>query len=100
MGASTEQHPWGRSEGPAKARPSVGWLVQTGGLLRCTTALGYPGTLDGSAALHRWLHKAIMPQLADNGGHVPQILVHGKPGAAHRARRVRGQLRNASCEAE
>jgi hypothetical protein len=40
------------------------------------TELGYTGKLDGAAALHLWLHKAVMQKLADNGGQVPQALRH------------------------
>jgi len=61
MGTSTEQQPWGRSEGQAKARPSVGWLVQTGGLLRCTTDLGVArqtGRVSGAASLAPQSHHA------------------------------------------
>ncbi|MEP7221205.1 MAG: DUF3597 domain-containing protein [Novosphingobium sp.] len=33
--------------------------------------LGYSGTLDGSAEMNIWLHKATMRELAKNGGKVP-----------------------------
>ena len=33
--------------------------------------LGYTGTRDGSAEMNIWLHRAVMRQLAANGGHVP-----------------------------
>ena len=33
--------------------------------------LGYTGTLEGSAEMNIWLHKAVMRELAKNGGHVP-----------------------------
>lgn len=36
--------------------------------------LGYTGTLDGSAEMNLWLHKAVMRKLAENGGKVPQDL--------------------------
>ena len=35
------------------------------------TELGYTGTKDGSAEMNIWLHKAVMRQLAANGGKVP-----------------------------
>ncbi|MFC7536764.1 DUF3597 domain-containing protein [Sphingomonas sp. GCM10030256] len=33
--------------------------------------LGYTGATDGSAEMNIWLHKAVMRQLAANGGKVP-----------------------------
>jgi 3-oxoacyl-ACP reductase-like protein len=36
--------------------------------------LGYTGALDGSAAMNIWLHKAVMRELAKNGGKVPAEL--------------------------
>ena len=36
--------------------------------------LGYTGTLDGSAEMNIWLHKAVMRELAANGGKVPADL--------------------------
>jgi 3-oxoacyl-ACP reductase-like protein len=33
--------------------------------------LGYTGELDGSAEMNIWLHKAVMRELAKNGGKVP-----------------------------
>lgn len=33
--------------------------------------LGYTGTLEGSAEMNMWLHKAVMRELAANGGKVP-----------------------------
>lgn len=38
------------------------------------TELGYTGTLDGSAEMNIWLHKAVMRELAANGGKVPADL--------------------------
>jgi len=35
------------------------------------TELGYTGTKDGSAEMNIWLHKAVMRELAANGGKVP-----------------------------
>ena len=36
--------------------------------------LGYTGELDGSAEMNIWLHKAVMRELAANGGKVPADL--------------------------
>ncbi len=36
--------------------------------------LGYGGALDGSAEMNIWLHRAVMRQLAENGGRVPDSL--------------------------
>lgn len=36
--------------------------------------LGYIGTLGGSAEMNIWLHKAVMRELAKNGGKVPAEL--------------------------
>jgi hypothetical protein len=36
--------------------------------------LGYGGALDGSAEMNTWLHRAVMRQLAENGGRVPDSL--------------------------
>ncbi|MCI4588640.1 DUF3597 domain-containing protein [Sphingobium sp. BYY-5] len=38
------------------------------------TELGYTGALDGSAEMNIWLHKAVMRELAKNGGKVPTAL--------------------------
>ena len=40
------------------------------------TDLNYTGELDGSAAMNIWLHKEVMKKLAENGGKVPQELLH------------------------
>ncbi len=39
------------------------------------TELGYSGALDGSAEMNIWLHKAVMRELAANGGIVPAELL-------------------------
>ena len=39
------------------------------------TELGYTGALDGSAEMNIWLHKAVMRELAANGGKVPAELL-------------------------
>lgn len=36
--------------------------------------LGYTGARDGSAEMNIWLHKAVMRELARNGGKVPAAL--------------------------
>jgi 3-oxoacyl-ACP reductase-like protein len=36
--------------------------------------LGYTGELEGSAEMNMWLHKAVMRELAANGGKVPAEL--------------------------
>ena len=38
------------------------------------TELGYTGEFDGSAEMNIWLHKAVMRELAANGGKVPADL--------------------------
>jgi 3-oxoacyl-ACP reductase-like protein len=38
------------------------------------TELGYTGATDGSAEMNIWLHKAVMKELARNGGKVPSNL--------------------------
>jgi len=38
------------------------------------TELGYTGAKDGSAEMNIWLHKAVMQELAKNGGKVPAAL--------------------------
>ncbi|MGQ2932103.1 MAG: DUF3597 domain-containing protein, partial [Sphingopyxis sp.] len=38
------------------------------------TELGYTGALDGSAEMNIWLIKAVMRELAANGGTVPADL--------------------------
>jgi hypothetical protein len=37
--------------------------------------LGYTGELNGSAEMNIWLHKAVMRELAKNGGMVPASLL-------------------------
>ena len=39
------------------------------------TELGYTGAKDGSAEMNIWLHKAVMRELAANGGKVPADLL-------------------------
>lgn len=40
------------------------------------TELNYSGAKDGSAEINIWLHKAVMQNLAENGGKVPESLKH------------------------
>lgn len=40
------------------------------------TELGYTGPKDGSAEMNMWLHKAVLQELAKNGGKVPANLTH------------------------
>ncbi len=40
------------------------------------TELGYTGDKNGSAEMNIWLHKAVMTQLAANGGKVPTGLTN------------------------
>jgi hypothetical protein len=39
------------------------------------TELGYSGAKDGSAEMNIWLQKAVMRQLAENGGKVPASMM-------------------------
>lgn len=38
--------------------------------------MGYSGDSSDSAAMNIWLHKKVMEKLAENGGKVPQELLH------------------------
>lgn len=38
--------------------------------------LNYTGDMNDSAAMNMWLHKQVMKKLAENGGKVPQDLLH------------------------
>jgi hypothetical protein len=38
--------------------------------------LHYTGDMNDSAAMNIWLHKQVMSKLAENGGQVPQELLH------------------------
>jgi len=38
--------------------------------------LGYTGERDGSAEMNIWLHKAVMKELAKNGGKVPADMLY------------------------
>ena len=39
------------------------------------TEFGYTGELNGSAEMNIWLQKAVMKELAANGGHIPADLL-------------------------
>ena len=68
----------------AKMHPGLNWrtsIVDMMKLLELDSSLanrkelaqqlGYGGALDGSAEMNLWLHKAVMNELAKNGGLVP-----------------------------
>lgn len=68
----------------AKMHPGLNWrtsIVDMMKLLELDSSLdhrkelaqelGYTGDLDGSAEMNIWLHKAVMNELAKNGGLVP-----------------------------
>lgn len=68
----------------AKMHPGLNWrtsIVDMMKLLELDSSLanrkelaqelGYTGELDGSAEMNLWLHKAVMNELAKNGGLVP-----------------------------
>ena len=38
--------------------------------------LGYTGDMNDSASMNVWLHKQVMQKLAENGGKVPDSLLH------------------------
>lgn len=38
--------------------------------------LGYTGDMNDSATMNVWLHKEVMRKLAENGGKVPEDLLH------------------------
>jgi hypothetical protein len=38
--------------------------------------LHYTGDMNDSAGMNIWLHKQVMSKLAENGGKVPQELLH------------------------
>ena len=75
-------------EGIAKTHPEkLNWKVSIVDLMKLlgidsslanrkelATELGYTGELDGSAEMNIWLHKAVMRELAANGGKVPADL--------------------------
>ena len=70
-----------------KGNPDLNWRISIVDLMKLlgidssldnrkelATELGYTGTTDGSAEMNIWLHKAVMKELAKNGGKVPSNL--------------------------
>jgi 3-oxoacyl-ACP reductase-like protein len=68
----------------AKGNPDLNWKSSIVDLMKLldldssldnrkelATELGYTGAKDGSAEMNLWLHKAVMQELAKNGGTVP-----------------------------
>ena len=68
----------------AKGNPDLNWRTSIVDLLKLigldssldhrkelATELGYTGAKDGSAEMNIWLHRAVMRELAKNGGKVP-----------------------------
>jgi hypothetical protein len=68
----------------AKGNPDLNWRSSIVDLMKLldldssldnrkalATELGYAGAKDGSAEMNIWLHKAVMAELAKNGGKVP-----------------------------
>jgi hypothetical protein len=71
----------------AKGNPDLNWRTSIVDLMKLldldsslanrkelATELGYTGATDGSAEMNIWLHKAVMRELANNGGTVPADL--------------------------
>jgi len=71
----------------AKGNPDLNWRSSIVDLMKLigldssldhrkelATELGYTGAKDGSAEMNIWLHKAVMRELAKNGGKVPANL--------------------------
>ena len=71
----------------AKGNPDLNWRSSIVDLMKLigldssldhrkelATELGYTGAKDGSAEMNIWLHKAVMRELAKNGGKVPATL--------------------------
>lgn len=67
-----------------KGNPNLNWRTSVADLMRLldldpslenrkelARELGYTGATDGSAEMNIWLYKAVMKQLAANGGNVP-----------------------------
>lgn len=70
-----------------KGNPALNWKTSIVDLMKLldldssldnrkelATELGYTGAKDGSAEMNIWLHKAVMRELAANGGTVPADL--------------------------
>lgn len=71
----------------SKGNPALNWRTSIVDLMKLldldssldhrkelATELGYAGAKDGSAEMNIWLHKAVMKELAKNGGKVPAAL--------------------------
>jgi hypothetical protein len=71
----------------SKGNPDLNWRTSIVDLMKLlgldssldnrkelATELGYTGDKDGSAEMNIWLHKAVMRELARNGGKVPASL--------------------------
>jgi len=71
----------------SKGNPDLNWRTSIVDLMKLlgldssldnrkelATELGYTGPKDGSAEMNIWLHRAVMRELAKNGGKVPASL--------------------------
>jgi hypothetical protein len=77
-------------EGLAASKPGLDWKVSIVDLLKLlgidssyearkelATELGCPANLmNDSASMNVWLHKTVLQKIAENGGNVPQSLLH------------------------
>ena len=73
-----------------KSKPDLDWKVSIVDLLKLldlpsdfnsrkelATELGCPANLMGdSASMNTWLHKMVLQKIAENGGNIPQSLLH------------------------
>ena len=77
-------------DGLAKSHPGCDWKVSIADLLQLlgldnsyaarkelATELGCPANLmSDSASMNTWLHKTVLQKLAENGGNIPESLLH------------------------
>jgi hypothetical protein len=77
-------------ESLAKSKPGLDWKVSIVDLLKLlgldssfnarkelASELGCPANLmNDSAAMNTWLHKTVLQKIAENGGNIPQSLLH------------------------
>jgi len=77
-------------EGLAKSKPGLDWKVSIVDLLtllgiessfaarkELAVELGCPADLmNDSASMNTWLHKTVLQKIAENGGNIPQTLLH------------------------
>jgi hypothetical protein len=77
-------------DGLAKSHPGCDWKVSIADLLQLlgldnsyaarkelATELGCPANLmNDSASMNTWLHKTVLQKLAENGGNIPESLLH------------------------